>query len=1149
MDHLTEYELSGSCEVSGYLGRIISGERSASRNGGRSVELRDQYIDQLSLWITVINPFLPSPSEVKPSTVPLSGRWQCGTCSYEGKGCLKSGERAKEPLIFVPGDTDPAISAGDKWGKYAHCRNCWFEFPEKAPSPKVHLTTEIRTKAKKLNSLTEDELLKLLDKVKGVVKRFCKTSGGTTKKGTKFTKTKVYVNSKPLSNAKNDILETYGTLTLPMQRKDLKALKSDIELRANLQIHQLDPSINHADTSAIQSLLLQSSSEATATQIREFQRWFTEQIGKSSSNLMGHAAIFAAMHLASSAERLSETKDAYEELKNVKQGNRNLRDYMAKFREVINELEVVTKRKPDDDLTVHFYVLGMSPSVQTKFNERYSSQYPGEKYSWTNVHKLNETLRELNHTTAAVIVDSAARKGIKFLASHLNTMETEGRRSDVRTNQTTTDKRQNRESDSDFRDRTGKGLGKSIVCCKCGNKTSQEPHPWFRCKAIGGRVAERPQGSGQYKMVDLRVLDTSEGKQIETNGGLDAAYVNKPEGKEDQYYLKDGFHDSPRADRHRKMDLWILGGKKGPAPKLSSNSKAGRPTKATINALQSAKKHSPDGKPNPRGKKKQKTDKTDVSSRISALFAVSMEPEAMSADPEATRTRQRIVAESAKGSEHLDHGGSALEASNRDLEARENSKNRDFEAKSVKKTKFDENFSFSRTNSAVHRHNHVDHVVNQCAKPQHRDSSNSGAVKRCSPTPQLPDSDLKLVEISKFCDFPQTKPNSELALLPHVDDHVAHQFAKIQPHNSSNRDAPMSSSPALQSFDTESKSLEISKFGKFSETAPPFTVNSVPFEGHSSIPLLFAVNTGEPLIYKPNGVPSSTGGESVSDKSPSPLRSAPPLTASDVDANHSATPTLLAVSNGDSLVPTPGPGNTDVVSLREVPPSTAVGPISVENRVNRLFGPSVSTEAAPLDPRADTFMAMRDLVAQMDDKSTEDVDCNTGSVPVVGNDGSSHRSITIKFPLDETKDSGKFLAADETNDTGAGLDYIVLDLAEAIAQKCSGSVIEKQRYAKPQMTLAAENSQMARVGYIKVKGVLINDKKEEIEVVRRYEVLTRCILQLIHGIKAQSEDEGCLGIHNQQSSATMKPETYVIRHPSTNFIPLNRQANHLELSF
>jgi hypothetical protein len=61
---------------------------------------------------------------------------------------------------------------------------------------------------------------------------------------------------------------------------------------------------------------------------------------------------------------------------------------------------------------------------------------------------------------------------------------------------------------------------------------------------------------------------------------------------------------------------------------------------------------------------------------------------------------------------------------------------------------------------------------------------------------------------------------------------------------------------------------------------------------------------------------------------------------------------------------------------------------------------------------------------------------------VVGNDGSSHRSITIKFPLDETKDSGKFLAADETNDTGAGLDYIVLDLAEAIAQKCSGSVIE-----------------------------------------------------------------------------------------------------------
>jgi hypothetical protein len=42
MDHLTECELSGSCEVSGYLGRIISGERSATRTGAdRTADAQD----------------------------------------------------------------------------------------------------------------------------------------------------------------------------------------------------------------------------------------------------------------------------------------------------------------------------------------------------------------------------------------------------------------------------------------------------------------------------------------------------------------------------------------------------------------------------------------------------------------------------------------------------------------------------------------------------------------------------------------------------------------------------------------------------------------------------------------------------------------------------------------------------------------------------------------------------------------------------------------------------------------------------------------------------------------------------------------------------------------------------------------------------
>ena len=155
----------------------------------------------------------------------------------------------------------------------------------------------------------------------------------------------------------------------------------------------------------------------------------------------------------------------------------------------------------------------------------------------------------------------------------------------------------------------------------------------------------------------------------------------------------------------------------------------------------------------------------------------------------------------------------------------------------------------------------------------------------------------------------------------------------------------------------------------------------------------------------------------------------------------------------------------------------------------------------------------------------------------------------LLFQLKEAQDGKNYLKVDETNDTGACFNYMVLDLALAISDKCPECVVEKGKYVKEKVTYSADAGEMARVGFIKLKFMARNKSKQEVQIVRRYELLTKCILQCIHGMKSQSTERGFLDVHAQESSATMSPESYCAREPATNVFPVVRQANHLELSF
>ena len=208
--------------------------------------------------------------------------------------------------------------------------------------------------------------------------------------------------------------------------------------------------------------------------------------------------------------------------------------------------------------------------------------------------------------------------------------------------------------------------------------------------------------------------------------------------------------------------------------------------------------------------------------------------------------------------------------------------------------------------------------------------------------------------------------------------------------------------------------------------------------------------------------------------------------------------------------------------------------------------PSQSLLASSLNA-SDSFTPPDDDVASADG-STEKAG-QSACAPTEGETGASHRSMRIMFKLAEPTAKGTHPVVEETNDSAASLNYMVIALAIAIAERCPECVVDRGRYKTPQVTFAADSGQMQRVGFIKLKFVVRDVNQEEHEFTRRYEVLTTCILQCIHGIQSQSEERGFLDIHNVETSSTSPRELYVAREPATVLIPLFRSTNHLLCSF
>ena len=182
---------------------------------------------------------------------------------------IKSGGRSKDPL------RDLTKYNEQQYKKYAHCRNCWFDSPEKWPAEKPCLTSSLRDSAERLDSMKLPEMEKLRTRLKKIAKSW---SARSTKSGGK--KDRLAINDKAMGTCSDTIVQLHGTLELPIKRHALKKLRTDIELRANVQSHMISPRLYRGDTSSIQSLLLRCSSESTSVQIQSFKRWFVCEIGE-----------------------------------------------------------------------------------------------------------------------------------------------------------------------------------------------------------------------------------------------------------------------------------------------------------------------------------------------------------------------------------------------------------------------------------------------------------------------------------------------------------------------------------------------------------------------------------------------------------------------------------------------------------------------------------------------------------------------------------------------------------------------------------------------------------------------------------------------------------------------------------------------------
>ena len=134
--------------------------------------------------------------------------------------------------------------------------------------------------------------------------------------------------------------------------------------------------------------------------------------------------------------------------------------------------------------------------------------------------------------------------------------------------------------------------------------------------------------------------------------------------------------------------------------------------------------------------------------------------------------------------------------------------------------------------------------------------------------------------------------------------------------------------------------------------------------------------------------------------------------------------------------------------------------LSMLERIQNVFGSSTATDELPPPDPLGAFLEADKMVLATATSSDSESMSFSNCEPSIGRNGSSHRSLTMLAELKKSIDKGTYLAYQETLDTGAGLDYMVIDVVEAILKFCPGVLVEKKRYKTPLTTIAADEGQM-----------------------------------------------------------------------------------------
>ena len=161
-------------------------------------------------------------------------------------------------------------------------------------------------------------------------------------------------------------------------------------------------------------------------------------------------------------------------------------------------------------------------------------------------------------------------------------------------------------------------------------------------------------------------------------------------------------------------------------------------------------------------------------------------------------------------------------------------------------------------------------------------------------------------------------------------------------------------------------------------------------------------------------------------------------------------------------------------------------------------------------------------------------------------DGAIQRSLKLKIPLDKAVANGNHLEWEQMVDSGAVDNYMAMALAMKILTQCVESVVDKGTFDKALRIQGAEpgTAGIYAIAWMKLKVTHVLLDGQIWEETLSYQILNRSIIQDIRGIKQISQDEALMHIHNQTSSANMRPEWYEIRNPCSVKIPLVRAVNH-----